>query len=171
MPSVMTTSSSIPASIASMMASLANFGGTKMIDTVAPVFSMASTTVPKTGNSMSSPLASLCATLVPALRALTPPRICVPAFSIRAVCAVASLPVMPCTMTFESLVRKIAIGAPLSLRSPRLGARQLGGLVRGFVHRGNQCHQRVVRFGQDPSALFDVVAVEPDNQRLVGLLA
>ncbi len=37
MPSVITTSSPIPASIASMIASLANFGGTKMIDTSAPV--------------------------------------------------------------------------------------------------------------------------------------
>jgi hypothetical protein len=45
----MTTSSGISASMASMMASLANFGGTKMIDTSAPVFSIASATLPNTG--------------------------------------------------------------------------------------------------------------------------
>ena len=86
----MTTSSGISASIASMIASLANFGGTKMIDTSAPVFSIASTTVPNTGSSMSLSLTSLCDTVVPALRALTPPTIWVPALSIRAVCVVAS---------------------------------------------------------------------------------
>ena len=74
--------------MASMIASLANFGGTKMIDTSAPVFSIASTTVPNTGSSTSLSSLSLCDTVVPALRALTPPTICVPALSIRAVCVV-----------------------------------------------------------------------------------
>jgi hypothetical protein len=94
-PSVITTSSGISASMDSMIASLANFGGTKMIDTSAPVFSIASTTVPNTGSSMSLSSMSLCATVVPALRALTPPTIWVPALSMRAVWVVASLPVMP----------------------------------------------------------------------------
>ena len=48
MPSVMTTSSGISASIASIMASFANAGGTKMIETSAPVSAMASLTVPYT---------------------------------------------------------------------------------------------------------------------------
>src|SRR5215207_4231506 len=159
----MTTSRGISASIASMMASLANFGGTKMIDTSAPVFSMASTTVPKTGNSMILPPLSSCVTVVPALRALTPPTICVPALSIRAVCTVASLPVMPWTTTLLSLVKKIAI-------SVLSGLRDFGGLgsgdVGGFVHRADLRHQRMVRLGKDPTALVDVVAVEPDDQRL-----
>ena len=48
-----------------------------------------------------------CSTVVPALRALTPPTTWVPAFSISAVCLVPSPPVMPWTMTLESLLRKI----------------------------------------------------------------
>ena len=71
----MTTSSGISASMASMMASLANFGGTKMIDTLAPVFSIASATLPNTGSSTSLPSVSTCDTVVPALRAFTPPTI------------------------------------------------------------------------------------------------
>jgi len=71
----MTTSSGISASMASTMASLANVGGTNAIDTSAPVFSMASATDPKTGISISLPFLSLCVTVVPALRALTPPTI------------------------------------------------------------------------------------------------
>src|SRR5947209_6843560 len=178
----MTTSSGISASMASMMASLANFGGTKMIDTSAPVFSIASLTPPKTGSLTIRPPLSSCVTVVPALRALTPPTIWVPALSIRAVCTVASLPVMPWTMTLLSLVRKIAIESSLlclvSTRCARLrracdrhgsGARQLGGLVGGLVHRRHRRHQWVVGLGQDATALFDVVAVEPHHQRLVGL--
>ena len=58
-----------------MMASLANFGGTKMIDTSAPVFSIASETLPNTGSSTIWPPLFSCVTVVPALRALTPPTI------------------------------------------------------------------------------------------------
>ena len=48
----------------------------------------------------------------------------------------------------------------------------LGGCdVGGFVHRADLGHQRVVGFGEDATALVDVVAVEPDHQRLVGLVA
>src|SRR5262245_34056679 len=163
----MTTSSGISASMASMIASLANFGGTKMIDTSAPVFSIASTTVPNTGRLTSLSLTSLCDTVVPALRALTPPTIWVPALSIRAVCVVASAPVMPWTMTLLSFVKKIAM-------SVLSGVRGFGGLggsnVGGFVHRGHFGHQRVVGLGEDATALVDVVAVEPDHQRLVGLV-
>src|SRR6201993_1326010 len=165
-PSVMTTSSGISASMASMMASLANFGGTKMIDTSAPVPSSASVTLPNPGSLTIRPPLSSCVTVVPALRAFTPPTIWVPALSIRAVCTVASLPVMPWTMTLLSLFRKIDIS-----RSPLSGARQLGGLVGGLVHRGHQRHQRVVGIGQDPPAFIDVVAVEAHHQRLVGLAA
>src|SRR6201996_1066478 len=158
----MTTSNGISASMASMIASLAKTGGTKMIETSAPVFSMASLTLPNTGNSTGSSSTFLCATVVPALRALTPPTMCVPALSIRVVCLVASDPVMPWTTTLLSLVRKIAIG--LSVLS---GVRQLGGFVGGFVHRRDHGHQRMVGLGEDPPAFVDVVAVEPDDQRLV----
>src|SRR6478735_2107540 len=138
--------------MASMIASLANFGGTKMIDTSAPVFSMASTTLPKTGNLTLCPSLSTCDTVVPALRAFTPPRIWVPALSIRAVCVVASPPVMPWTMTLLSAVRKIAI-------SVLSGARGLGGSdVGGFVHSADLSHKWVVGLSQDATALVDVVA-------------
>src|SRR6185437_5929305 len=167
-PSVMTTSSGISASIASMIASLANLGGTKMIDTSAPVFSIASTTVPNTGSSMSLSLTSLCDTVVPALRAFTPPTICVPALSIRAVCVVASPPVMPWTMTLLSLVKKIAMSVLSGLRGfGRFGGRHIG----GFVHRAHFGHEWVVGLGQDAAALVDVVAVQADHQRLVRLVA
>lgn len=93
--------------MASMMASFEKAGGTKAIDTSAPVSLMASATLPNTGSSMSLPSLSLWDTVVPALRAFTPPTIWVPALSISAVCLVPSPPVMPWTMTLESLFRKI----------------------------------------------------------------
>src|SRR3954468_24739012 len=141
--------------MASMIASLANFGGTKMIDTSAPVFSIASTTEPNTGSSTSLSSLSLCDTLVPALRALTPPMIWVPALSIRAVCVVASPPVMPWTMTLLSLFKNIAMSVLSGLRSfGGLG----GGDVGGLVHRPHLRHEWVVGFGEDATALIDVVA-------------
>ena len=162
----MTTSSGISASMASMMASLANSGGTKAIDTSAPVSFIASATLPNTGSSTSLPSLSTCDTVVPALRALTPPTTWVPALSISAVCLVPSPPVMPWTMTLLSLFRKIDIvhGVPYLLR-------QLGGLVGAGVHGVGLDHQRMVGLGEDAAALLDVVAVEPDDQRLVGLVA
>ena len=69
MPSVITTASPIPASIASITASLANFGGTNTTVTSAPVSSIASSTVPNTGRSRAADRRRL----VPALRAFTPP--------------------------------------------------------------------------------------------------
>ena len=58
MPSVMQTTSSIPAAAASMMASAANGGGTKIIEALAPVASRASSTESKTGmpSTVSPPL-------------------------------------------------------------------------------------------------------------------
>ena len=91
--------------MASMAASLAKAGGTKATDTSAPVFSMASLTVPKTGSSTALPSLSSWDTVVPALRAFTPPTMFVPALSMRRVCLVPSPPVMPWTMTLESLFR------------------------------------------------------------------
>src|SRR5689334_10531043 len=162
----MTTSSGISASIASMIASLANFGGTKTTETSAPVSFIASATVPNTGSSTSLPPESLCDTVVPALRALTPPTSWVPAFSISAVCLVPSPPVMPWTMTLEFAFKKMDIGH-LSLRL----VRQLGGFVGTGVHGLGLDDQWMVGLGQDAPALVDVVAVEADDQRLVGLVA
>ena len=51
MPSVMQTTSGSPASAASMMASAANGGGTKITDALAPVSFTACATVSKTGRS------------------------------------------------------------------------------------------------------------------------
>ena len=106
-PSVITTSSGISASMASTIASFVKAGGTKAIDTSAPVSAMASATDAKTGSSTALPSVSVCSTVVPALRAFTPPTTWVPALSMSAVCLVPSPPVMPWTMTLESLLRKI----------------------------------------------------------------
>jgi hypothetical protein len=90
----------MPASMASMQASLVNAGGTKTTETSAPVSVIASLTVPKTGSSL--PASS---TLVPALRAFTPPTMAEPASSIKVVCLEPIPPVMPWTMIRESLFR------------------------------------------------------------------
>src|SRR5699024_4868191 len=105
--------------------------------------------------------AAVWATVVPALRAFTPPTMLVPALSIRAVCLVPSPPVMPWTMTLESLFRKIDMWW-----SPLLCG-ELGGLVGRLVHGSDDRDERMVRLGQDAAALFDAVAVEPDHQGLV----
>ena len=86
--------------MASMQASLVNAGGTKATDTLAPVSFMASSTVPKTGSSL--PPSS---TVVPALRALTPPTMLAPDSTMRVVCLAPMPPVMPWTMILESLLR------------------------------------------------------------------
>src|SRR5262249_46299081 len=135
--------------------------------TSAPVLSIASTTVPNTGSSTSLSSMSLCDTVVPALRALTPPTIWVPALSIRAVWVVASPPVIPWTMTLLSAVKKIAMSVLPGLD----GFGSLGcGDVGGFIHRADLGNERVVGFGEDATALVDVVAVEPHDERLVGLI-
>ena len=69
MPSVMQIASSISQSIASLMASAANGGGTYMTEALAPVSCTASDTVSKTGK----PKCSL-----PPFPGETPPTICVP---------------------------------------------------------------------------------------------
>ena len=90
----------MPASIASMQASLVNAGGTKTTETSAPVSAIASLTVPNTGSSV--PPSS---TVVPALRAFTPPTMLEPASTMRVVCLEPMPPVMPWTMILESLLR------------------------------------------------------------------
>src|SRR6266496_2263964 len=158
MPSVMTTARGISASIASRTASLANFGGTKMTDTSAPVSLMASSTVPYTVRSLPS-----METIWPALRALTPPTMFVPDFSILVACFMPSEPVRPCTMTLLFSFRKIDIS--------RTCRGELGGLVGRVVHCVHHGDERVVRLREDAAAFDDVVAVEPDDERLGGLVA
>src|SRR6478736_614938 len=164
-PSVITTARPIFASIASMIASLVNAGGTNRTLTSAPVLSIASTTEPNTGCWLPSK-----STVLPALRAFTPPTMVVPEASIRRVCLVPSDPVMPCTMTRDFSVRKIAIGFSDS-RVVEGGEGQFGGLVGAGVHGLGLDHQRVVRLVQDPPALLHVVPVQPDHQWLGLLLA
>src|SRR5690606_9354074 len=119
-------------------------------------------TVPNTGSSTGEPSWAVWLTAWPALRAFTPPTMFVPAFSISAVCLVPSPPVMPWTMTLESAFKKIDMSlAPLLRRG-----RELGRLVGTFVHRVGRRDQRVGRVGEDLAARLDVVAVEPDDQRL-----
>ena len=69
MPSVMQTMSGMPASAASMMASAAPGGGTKITVALAPVLSTASLTVLKMGQP---------SCVVPPLPGVTPPTTCVP---------------------------------------------------------------------------------------------
>src|SRR3954469_25580550 len=159
MPSVMTTARPIWASTASMTAAFANGGGTKMTLTSAPVSFMASATPPKTGTLVPSK-----STLSPALRGFTPPTMAVPEASMRWVCLRPSEPVMPWTMTLLFSLRRIDICLVSCRVEGRSGGGEFGGPARGAVHRVDHGHERVVGFGQDPAALLDVVAVEPDDQ-------
>src|SRR3954447_15257368 len=166
MPSVMTTAIPIWASTASRTASLANFGGTKTTLTSAPVSFMASATEPKTGTEAPSK-----STLVPALLGFTPPTTAVPDASIRWVCLRPSEPVMPWTMTLLFSVRKIDMSDESCSKRGRLGGGELGGAAGSAVHRVHHGHQRVGGLGEDPPTLLHVVAVQPDDQRLAGLVA
>src|SRR5579884_1507800 len=161
MPSVMTTASGMPASMASMTAPLAKAGGTKMTETSAPVSFIASATVPNTGIWVPS-----ISTFSPALRGLTPPTIFEPEASMRRVCFIPSEPVMPWTMIFEFSSRKIAI-----LVTPLLRRGELGRAGSGAVHGVHLLESGQPGLGQDLAAELGVVAVEPDHQRLVHGLA
>src|SRR6478672_3025796 len=94
MPSVMQMISSTSASAASMIASAANGGGTKIIEVSAPVLSTASCTVLNTGQP---------SCVAPPLPGVTPPTIFVPYSAQALAWNVPSRPVMPCTMTFVDL--------------------------------------------------------------------
>ena len=84
-----------PASAASMIASAANGGGTKMIDTFAPASRTASCTVLNTGLSMC---------VVPPFPGVTPPTTLVPYSIICWPWKEPSFPVNPCMTTLESLL-------------------------------------------------------------------
>src|ERR671926_253548 len=164
MPSVMTTASGIWASTASMTAFFAPAGGTKMTLTSAPVSFIASATPPNTGT-----LAPSKSTFWPAFFGFTPPTIAVPEASMRWVCLRPSEPVMPWTMTLLFSLRKIDISTESCSGGGGSGG-ELGGPAGGAVHRVHHGHQRVGGLGEDPPALLHVVAVQPDDQRLAGLV-
>src|SRR5271166_5808099 len=151
-PSVITMQSGICASIASITASLVPDAGTNTTDT--------SATVPNTGTS--APFSS---TVWPALRGLVPPTILVPAASIRVPCLRPSEPVMPWIMTRLWPVRKIATSC--SLRD----AGQFGGPAGRAVHRRDLLDHADRRFVEDTPALDGVIAVQPDHDRAVHVLA
>ena len=100
MPSVMQTISSISASAASMMASAANGGGTKITEASAPVLSTASCTVLKIGQP---------SWVVPPLPGVTPPTICVPYSAQALAWNVPSRPVRPWTITRVDLFTRMLI--------------------------------------------------------------
>src|SRR5690606_2153919 len=97
----------------------------------------------------------------------TPPTMSVPEASMRVVCFMPSEPVMPWTMTLESLVRKIAMAG----RSLRCRGGELSGLGRGAVHGVDDGDEWVVGCGEDLATLFHGVAVEANDERLGGLVA
>src|SRR5579862_3586336 len=162
MPSVITMHSGMRASIASMTAALVPDAGTNTTETSAPVAAMVSATVPKTGTSV--PFSS---TVCPAFRGLVPPTTFDPAASMRAPCLRPSEPVMPCTRTRLSAVRKIATSCSLHGG----GGGQLGRAPRRAVHRVHLLHHRQVRLFEDGPAFGRPVAVEPDDDRVVHFLA
>src|SRR5512132_2713958 len=167
MPSVMTTTSGIPASTASITAPFVPAGGTKTTDTSAPVAAMVSATVPNTGTGV--PPRS---TVWPALRGLVPPTTVVPAASIRRPCLLPSEPVMPWIMIRLSPVRKIAISCSRRGRGrPLPGGGQLCRPPCRIVHRVDLLDHGQPRLGEDAAALRRIVAIQPDHDRMGHLLA
>src|SRR5215813_1264466 len=161
MPSVITITSGIRASIASITALLVPAGGTKTTDTSAPVAAIVSATVPNTGIWL--PPRS---TVWPALRGLVPPTTLVPAASIRRPCLLPSEPVMPWIRIRLSPVRKIAISCSRRGRGRLPAGRQLRRAARGIVHRVNLLDHGQSRAGEDAAALGRVVTVQPDHDRV-----
>jgi hypothetical protein len=105
MPSVMQTASGMAASAASMMASAANGGGTKMTVALAPVSRTASCTLLNTGQP---------SWVVPPLPGVTPPTTCVPYAAAALAWKVPSRPVSPWTMSRVLRSRRTAITCPPS---------------------------------------------------------
>src|SRR5215471_16898887 len=167
MPSVMTMTSGISASIASMTAPLAPAGGTKITEVSAPVAAIVSATVPKTGTWASSR-----STVWPALRGLVPPTTVVPAASILRPCLRPSEPVMPWIMIRLSPVRKTAISGSCRGRGRRvIAGRQFRGAARGVVHGLGLLDHAKTSLTEYRPARGGVVAVEAHHDRPGDLLA
>src|SRR6266702_366754 len=166
MPSVITTTSGIFASIASMTAFFAPAGGTKTTEVSAPVADIVSATVANTGT-----WAPPRSTVWPALRGLVPPTTVVPAASIRRPCLRPSEPVMPWIMIRLSPVRKIAISCSCRGCRARAGGQfrcPPGGVIHGLdlLHHGQQAS-----VGENTPALGCLVALQPDHDGVGHLLA
>src|SRR6185295_2513966 len=120
-PSVMHTTSATPASAASITASAANAGGTKITDALAPVFCTASATVSKIGHP---------SWVVPPLPGVTPPTTVVPYAAACFAWNVPSRPVKPCTSSRVDLSIKTAI-SPSNEHSSR-------------NHEGHEVHEDIL---------------------------
>ena len=161
MPSVITMTSGMAASMASVTAALVPAGGTKTTETSAPVAAIASPTVPNTGTSR--PPRS---TVWPALRGLVPPTTLVPAAIIRRA-------VLAAFRAGDALDDDPAVAGQedrhLMLR--RGGSGQFGGAPRRVVHGGDLLDHGEPGLVEDAAALGGVVAVQPDHDRVADLLA
>ena len=114
----------MPASAASMTASAANGGGTKITDALAPVFSTASATVLNTGQP---------SCVVPPLPGVTPPTTLVPYAAACFAWNVPSRPVMPWTMRRVFLSTRTVIVVTLSRSSHAVSSLGTGEARRGYL--------------------------------------
>src|SRR6266581_8584272 len=169
-PSVMVTTSRMPASAASMMASAQNGAGTRIRLAAAPVFATASFTVLKTGR----PRCSL-----PPFPGVTPPTTLVPYAIISLAWKVPLSPVKPWTMTRVFSSSRMLMRASLSWRSqssPAVPPLRNGEGVRGrgpprrhdLLGGFRECmgrENRQAALGEDAPALRHVGACESHDQR------
>src|SRR5215210_1827288 len=147
-PSVMQQTVLISKSNASKMASAQNAAGTKITLAFAPVSSIASSMVLKTGTPSYS---------CPPLPGVTPATTLVPLSSMRPVWKAPSLPVMPCTS------RRVPSSTSIAIRSPPSVTRQLDGPSRRLEH-GLLRHDVLGGvLGEYLASLLCVRPVEPDD--------
>src|SRR5215470_8874036 len=144
-PSVMHTINSICASAASMMASAAKGGGTKITVASAEVSFTACCTVLNTGQP---------SWVVPPLPGVTPPTICVPYSAQAFAWNVPSRPVRPCTIT------RVDLSTRMLILLPRRRYDFFGGILHGF------CHDEIqAGLLENLSPLFDIGAFQPQHDR------
>src|SRR5262249_55740837 len=142
-PSVMQTMSSISASAASMMASAANGGGTKITVASAEVSLTACCTVLNTGQP---------SCVVPPLPGVTPPTICVPYSAQAFAWNVPSRPVRPCTIT------RVDLSTRMLICLPRRRDDFLGGVLHSIGY--DEVQARLLQY---LSALLDVGAFQSQH--------